>query len=121
VDAAAGAELAHLDLRPHHLRHAFATWLEDAALPSRVIDELMGYVGGAATAWTQELACIARDCPTDSKAAVAARFRERPTVAGAPADRPFHPARRVEGRMGPPALANRPDEAHHPVAPADER
>ena len=32
---AAGAELAHLDLRgPHDLRHTFATWLEDAAIPS---------------------------------------------------------------------------------------
>src|SRR5215204_7789999 len=44
---AAGAELAHLDLRgPHDLRHTFATWLEDAAIPSRVIDELMGHAGG---------------------------------------------------------------------------
>ena len=41
---AAGAELAHLDLRgPHDLRHTFATWLEDAAIPSRVIDELIGH------------------------------------------------------------------------------
>jgi integrase len=44
---AAGAELAHLDLRgPHDLRHTFATWLEDAAIPSRVIDELMGHASG---------------------------------------------------------------------------
>ena len=43
----AGADLAHLDLRgPHDLRHTFATWLEDAAIPSRVIDELMGHAGG---------------------------------------------------------------------------
>ena len=27
-------------------RHTFATWLEDAAIPSRVIDELMGHSGG---------------------------------------------------------------------------
>jgi integrase len=41
------ADLAHLDLRgPHDLRHTFATWLEDAAIPSRVIDELMGHAGG---------------------------------------------------------------------------
>jgi integrase len=46
VDAA-GADLAHLDLRgPHDLRHTFATWLEDAAIPSRVIDELMGHASG---------------------------------------------------------------------------
>jgi integrase len=43
----AGAELGHLDLRgPHDLRHTFATWLEDAAIPSRVIDELMGHASG---------------------------------------------------------------------------
>src|SRR5918994_2506981 len=43
---AAGADLADLDLRgPHDLRHTFATWLEDAAIPSRVIDELMGHSG----------------------------------------------------------------------------
>ena len=46
VDAA-GADLTHLDLRgPHDLRHTFATWLEDAAIPSRVIDELMGHTSG---------------------------------------------------------------------------
>jgi integrase len=47
VYKAAGAELAHVDLRgPHDLRHTFATWLEEAAIPSRVIDELMGHAGG---------------------------------------------------------------------------
>ena len=45
--ASAGGDLAHLDLRgPHDLRHTFATWLEDAGIPSRVIDELMGHAGG---------------------------------------------------------------------------
>ncbi len=45
--AAAGGDLAHLDLHgPHDLRHTFATWLEDAGIPSRVIDELMGHSGG---------------------------------------------------------------------------
>jgi integrase len=38
---------SHLDLRgPHDLRHTFATWLEEAAIPSRVIDELMGHASG---------------------------------------------------------------------------
>jgi integrase len=38
------ADLDHLDLRgPHHLRHTFSTWLEDAGIPARVIDELMGH------------------------------------------------------------------------------
>jgi Phage integrase family len=31
---------------PHDLRHTFATWLEDAAIPARVIDELMGHAAG---------------------------------------------------------------------------
>ena len=45
--AVAAADLGHLDLRgPHDLRHTFATWLEDAGIPSRVIDELMGRSGG---------------------------------------------------------------------------
>jgi integrase len=44
VDRAAG--LAHLDLHgPHDLRHTYAAWLEEAGIPSRVIDELMGHSG----------------------------------------------------------------------------
>ena len=27
----------------HDFRHTFATWLEDAGIPARVIDEVMGY------------------------------------------------------------------------------
>ena len=39
--------LDHLKLRgPHDLRHTFSTWLEDAGIPARVIDELMGHAGG---------------------------------------------------------------------------
>jgi integrase len=38
---------ADLKLRgPHDLRHTFSTWLEDAGIPARVIDELMGHAGG---------------------------------------------------------------------------
>jgi hypothetical protein len=45
--AVSRAGLDGLDLHgPHDLRHTFATWLEDAAIPSRVIDELMGHSGG---------------------------------------------------------------------------
>jgi hypothetical protein len=31
---------------PHDMRHTFSTWLEDAGIPARVIDELMGHAGG---------------------------------------------------------------------------
>jgi integrase len=38
------ANLGHLQLRgPHDFRHTFSTWLEDAGIPARVIDELMGH------------------------------------------------------------------------------
>jgi integrase len=38
------ADLGHLQLRgPHDFRHTFSTWLEDAGIPARVIDELMGH------------------------------------------------------------------------------
>jgi integrase len=38
------ADLGHLDLHgPHDFRHTFSTWLEDAGIPARVIDELMGH------------------------------------------------------------------------------
>jgi integrase len=43
----AGADLAGLDTHgPHDLRHTFSTWLEDAGIPIRVIDELMGHERG---------------------------------------------------------------------------
>jgi integrase len=45
--AVARAELPELDPHgPHDLRHTFATWLEDGAVPARVIDELMGHQAG---------------------------------------------------------------------------
>jgi integrase len=35
----------------HDLRHTFATWLEDKAVPARVIDELMGHAPSRASAF----------------------------------------------------------------------
>jgi integrase len=46
TEPARGESLDHLQLRgPHDLRHTFSTWLEDAGIPARVIDELMGHAG----------------------------------------------------------------------------
>ena len=40
----AGDPLEAVDLRgAHDFRHTFATWLEDAGVPARVIDEVMGH------------------------------------------------------------------------------
>jgi integrase len=42
--ARAGHDLVGVDPHgPHDLRHTFSTWLEDAGIPARVIDELMGH------------------------------------------------------------------------------
>ena len=46
-----GELLGQLRLRgTHDLRHTFATWLENAGIPARVIDELMGHAGGGGAA-----------------------------------------------------------------------
>jgi hypothetical protein len=39
---------------PHDLRHTFSTWLEDAGIPARVIDELMGHAGSRSGGGEQE-------------------------------------------------------------------
>ena len=50
MDAPAAAQhplLEAVDLHgAHETRHTFATWLEDAGVPARVIDELMGHQAG---------------------------------------------------------------------------
>ena len=45
-------DLTHLQLRgPHDLRHGFSTWLEDAGIPARVIDELWATSAVVAGSW----------------------------------------------------------------------
>jgi CspA family cold shock protein len=47
IDPPRDRTLDNLMLRgPHDLRHTFSTWPEDAGIPARVIDELMGHAGG---------------------------------------------------------------------------
>jgi integrase len=42
--ARASSDLVQVDPPgPHDLRHTFSTWLEDAGVPARMIDELMGH------------------------------------------------------------------------------
>jgi integrase len=82
--AAAGAELAHLDLRgPHDLRHTFATWLEDAGVPSRVIDELMGHAGGrrAGAAGGSPMGRVYRETTPAMLARVTAAIDDRLAIA----------------------------------------
>jgi integrase len=44
LPAARDPLLEAVDLRgAHDFRHTYATWLEDAGIPARVIDELMGH------------------------------------------------------------------------------
>jgi integrase len=46
VGRAVAARHQHDRRRVPDLRHTFSTWLEDAGIPARVIDELMGHSGG---------------------------------------------------------------------------
>jgi integrase len=76
--ARAGGDLAHLDLRgPHDLRHTFATWLEDAGIPSRVIDELMGHAGGRRSGSGNSMGRVYRETTPAMLARVTAALDER--------------------------------------------
>jgi integrase len=59
VRAAQVRRFGDLDLHgPHDLRHIYATWLEDAGIPGRVIDELKG-LGGWLDSVAVELELVA--------------------------------------------------------------
>jgi integrase len=74
--------LDHLELRgPHDLRHTYATWLEEAGIPSRVIDELMGHSGGGGPHEGSPMAKIYRHTTPEMLARVVAAIDERLAVA----------------------------------------
>jgi integrase len=82
--------LEQLRLRgPHDLRHTFATWLEDAGIPARVIDELMGHAGGRGGGHAREGSAIGlryRHTTPDMEARVVAAIEQRLAVSFAVAD-----------------------------------
>jgi integrase len=74
--------LAHLQLRgPHDLRRTYATWLEDAGTPSRVIDELMGHEGGRIERGVSPMGALYRETTAEMLARVTTAIDERLAVA----------------------------------------
>jgi integrase len=71
----------HLELRgPHDLRHTFATWLEDAGIPSRVIDELMGHEGGRMERGISPMGALYRETTPEMLARATAAIDDRLAV-----------------------------------------
>jgi integrase len=72
---------ADLDLHgPHDLRHTFATWLEDAGIPSRVIDEVMGHAGGRHLEQGSRMGRVYRETTPEMVARVVAAIEARLAV-----------------------------------------
>jgi len=67
----------------HDFRHTFATWLEDAGVPARVIDEVMGHEATSRAGQQRGSAMGAhyRHTTTDMAGRVAAAIQQRLTVA----------------------------------------
>jgi hypothetical protein len=72
-----------LDLHgPHDLRHTFATWLEDAGIPARAIDEVMGHSDHrAARVGGSSIGSRYRHTTPDTEARIRAAVHERLTIA----------------------------------------
>jgi integrase len=80
--AASRRPLADLKLRgPHDLRHTFSTWLEDAGIPARVIDELMGHAGGPGGRDSSPIGVRYRHTTPEMEARAVAAIEERLAIA----------------------------------------
>jgi integrase len=65
----------------HDFRHTFATWLEDAGIPARVIDEVMGHEATSRTGQRgSAMGAHYRHTTTEMAGRVAAAVQERLTV-----------------------------------------
>jgi len=66
----------------HDFRHTYATWLEDAGIPARVIDELMGHEATGRSGQHQGSAMGAhyRHTTPEMAARIAAAIEQRLTV-----------------------------------------
>jgi integrase len=74
--------LEKLQLRgPHDLRHTFATWLEEASVPARVIDELMGHASGRHAERGSAVGHAYRHTTPEMRSRVIAAIEERLAVA----------------------------------------
>jgi hypothetical protein len=63
------------------LRHTDATWLEDAGIPSRVIDELMGHAGGRTPEHGSRIGRVYRETTDEMRLRVVAAIDERLAIA----------------------------------------
>ena len=98
-----------LDLHgPHDLRDTFATWVEHAAIPSRVIDELMGHQAarsGGGEARGSAIGAVYRHLTPEMRARVLAAVDECLAVALKALAAPMRPQRDDAGSAGDEGMA----------------
>jgi hypothetical protein len=71
-----------LELRgPHDLRRTLATWLEDAGIPSRVIDELLGHAGGRMERGVSPMGALYRETRAEMLARATTAVDDRLAIA----------------------------------------